>query len=107
MIEVLIDWSKYGTTDDKTYQVVTHFKFRKGDINVMNHTDHVGLFTDNGWVAIWKFFTLYIKSFALQCSTIHNGGPVPLPAPDENIVCIYPILDTCGFSLIREIGQIL
>jgi hypothetical protein len=52
VIEEWIDWSKYGTIYDKTYQVVTHFKFRKGHINAMNHTDHVGLYTDNGWVAI-------------------------------------------------------
>ena len=35
---------KYGTIDDKTYQVATRFKLDKGDINVMNHTDHVGLY---------------------------------------------------------------
>jgi hypothetical protein len=35
VIEVWIDRSKYGTIDDKTYQVATHFKFDKGDINVI------------------------------------------------------------------------
>ena len=44
MIEVWIDRSIYGTIDDKTYQVATHFKLDKGDINVMNHTDDVGLY---------------------------------------------------------------
>ena len=42
VIAIWIDRSKYGTIDDKTYQVATHFKLDKGDINVMNHTDHVG-----------------------------------------------------------------
>jgi hypothetical protein len=49
VIEVWIDRSKYGTIDDRTYQVATHCKFDKGDINVMNHTDHVEC-TANGWV---------------------------------------------------------
>ena len=39
-----------------------------------------------------------INSVALQCSAIHNGGSGPLHAPDDNIVFIYPILGTCGFS---------
>jgi hypothetical protein len=39
-----------------------------------------------------------INSFALQCSAIHNGSSGPLHAPDDNIVFIYPILGTCGFS---------
>ena len=44
--------------------------------------------------------SLYINSFDLQCSAIHNGGPGQLPVLDENIVFIYPILDRFGFSLI-------
>ena len=51
--------------------------------------------------------SLYINIFDLQCSAIHNAGPGQLHVLDENIVFIYPILDRCGFSLIREIGQIL
>jgi hypothetical protein len=129
VIEVWIDMSKYGKIDDRTYQVATHFKFDKGDINVMNHTDHVGLFGQ--WMDLWPhgkdvkeiavvlednvtvspFLYRYLKvvhtkydsspninSFALQCSAIHNGGSGPLHAPDDNIVFIYPILGTCGFS---------
>ena len=129
VIEVWIDRSKYGTIDDRTYRVATHCKFDKGDINVMNHTHHVGLYGQ--WMGLWPhredvreiavifeddvtvspFFYRYLKvvhakydsspninSFALQCSAIHNGGSGPLHASDDNIVFIYPILGTCGFS---------
>jgi hypothetical protein len=51
VIEVWIDRSKYGTIDDRTYQVATHCKFDKGDINVMNHTDHVGMYGQ--WMGLW------------------------------------------------------
>ena len=51
VIEVWIDRSKYGTIDDRTYQVATHCKFDKGDLNVMNHTDHVELYGQ--WMGLW------------------------------------------------------
>ncbi|XP_021359182.1 uncharacterized protein LOC110454129 [Mizuhopecten yessoensis] len=46
---------------------------------------------------------LYINGFALQgYSMKHGGGPGQLRAPDENIVFMYPILGTWGFSPSRE-----
>ena len=51
VIEVWIDISQYGKIDDRPYQVAAHCKFDNGDINVMNHTDHVGLYRQ--WMGLW------------------------------------------------------